>query len=203
MSTGAIDRLLGPTEAAERLGVERRSIQRWIDEGELVAHKTLGGHRRVLERDLVAFAREHKLPLRASRNTVLLIDDDPDLLEGLTVRIRNLRPDLEIHATQSGVEAGALLAILHPALVLLDIRMPGVSGIDVCRMIRDIPALGGCVVVGVTASTRKSEVDALRRAGAADVLRKPIEKGALLDILDRVFPAGATVLSIPRVRIPG
>lgn len=197
MPTGPIDRQVGPSEAAERLGVDRRSIQRWIDEGALIAHKTPGGHRRILERDLLGFARRHELPFRTPRNTVLLVDDDPDVLESLSVRIRSLRPDLEVHTAHSGVEAGASLAILHPVLVFLDIRMPGVSGIEVCRMIRDIPAMGDTVVVGITASTRKAEADALRKAGAADVLKKPLEKSALLDVLNRVFPAGADPYAPP------
>jgi excisionase family DNA binding protein len=186
------DRLVGPSEAADRLGVERRSVQRWIDDGLIPAHKTPGGHRRVREADLVEFARRQRIPLRPVRRSVLVVDDDPDFVEALSVRIEKTRPDLEVHAAESGVEAGVLLASVRPHLVLLDIRMPGVSGIDLCRMLKANPATAETAVVGVTGSTKRAEIEALKRAGAEAVITKPIGREVIRDLLDRFFgPARA------------
>ncbi|MBI2059460.1 MAG: response regulator [Nitrospirae bacterium] len=171
------------------------TVQRWIDSGDIPAHRTLGGHRRIQMRDLVEMAHAKGLPLLGeipvSSRTVLVIDDEPDVLETLAVRIRGMRPDLKVLAADSGFKAGVLVRSTAPALILLDIRMPGMDGIEVCRMLRADPATASSRVVGLTAYRERRDVEALKSAGAMDVFFKPFEPEALGELLDRVLPRHA------------
>lgn len=186
----ALDRLMGPVEAARFLRVSLSSIQRWIDSGAIPAHRTLGGHRRILEKHLVDFAGREGIPISppATSFAVLVVDDEEDVVESLVTRIRGLRPDIEVLSAVNGFDAGGLIQKHRPALVLLDIRMPGVNGIDVCRSIKENPETRATRVVGVTATTRHTEIEALYEAGAEDVLIKPLRREAVEEILDRCVP---------------
>ncbi len=194
------NKLLGPVEAARFLRVSLSSIQRWIDSGAIPAHRTFGGHRRMLEHDLVAFAEREGIPLSPANNeqVLLVVDDDEDYLESLVVRIQGLRPDLEILTAMNGFDAGRLVHQRRPALVLLDIKLPGVNGIEVCRALKSEPETKGTHIVGMTGAARKSEIDALILAGAEDVLAKPIRKDVLLEIINQCIPIAVSAKSAGR-----
>lgn len=185
-------RNIGPNEAARLLQVSPSTMQRWIDAGFLAAHRTAGGHRRMVLAELVRFARERGLPLSGdlenSAPLVLLVDDDPDVLAAFSARIAALRGDLRVLTADSGFVAGFLVSRSQPQLVLLDIRMPGIDGIEVCRIIKGDPSTAGIRVVGVTASRDRREVEALLAAGAAEVRRKPLAESDFRSILEDAFP---------------
>lgn len=186
-------RVVGPIEAARLLGVGHSTIKRWIDSGALPAHRTLGGHRRILERDLLDFAAEKRIPIDplaiGAPPRLLLVDDERDFLKILSGRIRSLRPDIEVLTAESGFQAGVLIGRRPPEMVLLDIHMPGMDGYDVCRSIKANPATEETAVVGVTARRDREAIRRFLRAGADEVLLKPIDPSALGEVLDRVLPS--------------
>lgn len=191
--------LIGPIEAARLLNVNPSTIQRWIDAGHIPAHRTTGGHRRVSRKDLTDFARRNRIPFSRTpgrRESLLIVDDEIDLLEMLKVRIRALLPDVEVLTAESGFEAGLAVSFHRPALVLLDIRMPGMNGVEVCRSIKADPQTASTRIVGITALRDPVEIGLLRQAGAEDVLLKPIEPDALREILVRVFPREENVRAV-------
>jgi DNA-binding response OmpR family regulator len=113
----------------------------------------------------------------ATKQTVLIIDDDqPEVL--ITKRVLSkVAPEIGIDAAFSG-EAG--LALLQsenplPALVLLDMKMPGLSGIDVLRQIRSDEHLKHLPVVIVTNSTLESDRKESLSAGADGYLHKAFD----------------------------
>jgi two-component system phosphate regulon response regulator PhoB len=63
--------------------------------------------------------------------------------------------------------------VLRPALVALDLHLPGLDGLQVCRRIREHPALAGTRIVAMTADSREGIPQQLREAGADAVLLKP------------------------------
>lgn len=186
-------RIIGPIEAARLLDVGHSTIKRWIDSGAIPAHRTLGGHRRIRERDLLSFAEEKGIPIDlgaiGAPPRVLLVDDERDFLKTFSERIRSLRPDVEVLTAESGFDAGVLIGRRPPEVVLLDIRMPGVSGTDVCRAVKGNPETAETTVVGVTGRRDRAAIQGLLRAGAAEVLLKPIEPSTISELLDRLLPA--------------
>ncbi len=194
----APDRVIGPHEAARLLNVGPSTIQRWLDAGALVGFKTEGGHRRLLQSQLVRFARERGMPLAPglapaiTPPSVLVVDDDRDCLMTMQVRIQGSRPDLEVHVASDGFEAGYSVHKLSPNLVFLDIRMPGISGVEVCRTIQSRSLPRRATVIGMTAFRDELSVRAMLEAGASEVLFKPLDMEIVASILRRYLPEASS-----------
>jgi excisionase family DNA binding protein len=188
------ERIMGPVEAASYLRVSLSSIQRWIDSGAIPARRTLGGHRRILEKELIAFAEREGILFEHPQSAplVFVVDDDESYLESFVERIEAMRPDIELLSALNGFDAGRLVLQRPPQLMFLDIRLPGLDGIDVCRTIKGEDETKETHVVGMTGFARKTEIDELLAAGADSVLLKPIKDDILRAILARCAPAGVS-----------
>ena len=86
---------------AEMLKVDPGSVANWIDQGLLKAHRTPGGHRRVIEENLIRFLREHKMPVPEELGDstpvrVLVVDDERGVAKMVVMAIRRQFPDFEI-----------------------------------------------------------------------------------------------------------
>lgn len=102
---------------------------------------------------------------------VVVADDDDDILE--LVRFKLEQAGMDIEAVGDGVAALEACRRETPDLVLLDIMMPGMSGLDVCRTLRDDLGMGSVPVILLTARAQESDVDQGFDAGADDYVVKP------------------------------
>ena len=114
---------------------------------------------------------------------MLYVEDNPSNIK-LVERIVARRPEVSLLvATQGGI--GADLALEHrPALVILDLNLPDISGEEVLRRIRDDPRTADTSVVIVSADATPSHIARLLQAGADDYLTKPFEIDELLAVID-------------------
>jgi DNA-binding response OmpR family regulator len=105
-------------------------------------------------------------------STVVIADDDVDIRA--LVRISAVRAGLNVVAEAgNGNEALSAIRLLVPELAILDVSMPGLSGLEVCRLVRADSALDGVQVLLVSAAADETSIAAGMRAGAADYLSKP------------------------------
>ncbi len=117
------------------------------------------------------------------RAVVLVVEDDSALREFLCTALAD---EFEVECAVSGEEAIELAQRTRPDVVLLDVMLPGVNGLDVVRRIRSDPALSGIPVLVMTAF---SEIEAgeAEAAGADRFLAKPFDlhelKAAVKDLL--------------------
>jgi DNA-binding response OmpR family regulator len=102
---------------------------------------------------------------------VLVADDDPDILD--LVRYRLERSGYKVATAETGTEAVRLAGELSPALAVLDVMMPGLTGFDVTRRLRADPHTVGIPVILLTARAQEADVQEGFAAGADDYLRKP------------------------------
>jgi CheY-like chemotaxis protein/class 3 adenylate cyclase/DNA-binding CsgD family transcriptional regulator len=112
-----------------------------------------------------------------STPTVLVVDDTPvnaELLEAMLVP-RGYR----VASATSGADALQRLEIERPDLILLDVVMPGMDGLEVCRRVRSDPHTRFLPIVMITASATSDKVRAIE-AGADDFLSKPFDQAELL-----------------------
>src|SRR5215207_908716 len=113
---------------------------------------------------------------------VLVVDDSARIRQ--MVRFSLERFGHRVLEAEDGPAAWSLLAAERPDLVLLDVMMPGPSGLDVCRKIRADPRLAGLPVVILTAGGgARDEADAMA-AGASGFLTKPFLPSALLAMIE-------------------
>jgi excisionase family DNA binding protein len=175
---------LSTFKIAELLHVDPGSIANWIDQGLLVAHRTPGGHRRVRVEDLVKFLREHKMPVPADLGTaaarVLVVDDEPAITQMITRAINATHPEYEVAQAHDGFRAGSLVATMLPDVVILDLRMPGMDGYEVCRLIKSQDATRHTEIIAMTAYPTPDNEERIRQCGAKVCMPKPLDLDALL-----------------------
>jgi DNA-binding NtrC family response regulator len=114
---------------------------------------------------------------------ILVVDDDPDILELLRHRLAQL--GYAVSTAAHGTEALGALAGDHPALVLLDLRLPRLSGLEVLKRIRQT-APEVTVIVMTAYATVERAVEAMK-AGAYDFLTKPLTPGHLELVVQKAF----------------
>jgi excisionase family DNA binding protein len=180
-------------EIARACGVHLRTVVRWIERRHLKAYQLPGrGDNRVEIPDFLDFLRRHRMPVpeafRAETRRVLVVEDDADVAAVMQRILAHA--GYEARWAADGFAAGALLGTFLPAVVTMDLSMPGLSGIEVIRQIRANPRLAGVRVLVVSALPAKDMDEALA-AGADDALSKPFEAQALLDKVARLTGTGA------------
>jgi two-component system, OmpR family, response regulator RpaA len=175
---------LTTSEVARMLGAAVGSVSKWIDDGQLAAGRTPGGHRRVARENLIAFLYRQKLPvppeLLPSNPKVLIVDDEPSITRWLTAEIASARPELEVLIAHDGFTAGEIVASSRPQVVVLDLRMPGIDGYEVCRRIKARPDTVNTVVLMMTAYPLAENEKRATDAGAQALFAKPLNLTALL-----------------------
>jgi CheY-like chemotaxis protein len=112
---------------------------------------------------------------------VLIVDDDPIILDVLTT-ILDLE-DLEVRAAPDGSVALERLEEQRPDVVVCDVMMPGIDGLEVCRRIKGDPATADLPVILLTARDRAEDRAAGEAAGGDDYLTKPFSP---LDLIDQI-----------------
>jgi DNA-binding response OmpR family regulator len=109
---------------------------------------------------------------RTVSGTVVIADDDGDIRA--LVRISATRAGLDVVAeVEDGDAALAAIRLSIPDIAILDVAMPGLSGLDVCRLVRAESALDGVRILLLSASVDEPTITAGMNAGAADYLSKP------------------------------
>lgn len=116
-----------------------------------------------------------------SRRHVLIIDDDPLIIDVLST-ILDLE-DLRVTVANDGESGLAAVASERPDVVVCDVMMPRLTGLEVCRRIKDDPSLTQIPVILLTARDRSEDRAAGLAAGCDDYLTKPFSP---LDLIDRI-----------------
>jgi two-component system OmpR family response regulator len=118
-------------------------------------------------------------------NRVVVADDDADILD-LLVFVLN-RAGFETVGVADGVAALAAIEANPPRLAILDIMMPGMSGIEVLRQVRASETIGDLDVILLTARARDSDVDTGFATGASDYVIKPFSPRELVQRVNAVL----------------
>lgn len=128
---------------AKRMGVSVPTVQRWVDAGLLKAWKTLGGHRRIdaLSADAL-FASQQSAdpaaslaPTRMQDLKVVIVDDNPDDRDLLAALAQEAFPHASIHVAENGFLGLVAIGQTRPEVVLTDIQMPKMDGLEMLRQL--------------------------------------------------------------------
>jgi DNA-binding response OmpR family regulator len=117
--------------------------------------------------------------------TVLIADDDVDIRE--LVAFKLAQKGYRVISTADGPAALAAVEAEPPELAVLDVTMPGMSGLDVCRALRANPATAGIAVILLTARAQEADVQAGFGSGADDYVLKPFSPRELLSRIEAVL----------------
>ena len=125
---------------------------------------------------VIAFRHQRALKIF----TVDMVDDEPAVTEMIARAIRSEHPDYEVAEAHDGFKAGSIIATLKPDVVILDLRMPGMDGFEVCKSIKSEQATRHSTVIAVTAYDSEENTRRIMDCGAAACLPKPLDLSELL-----------------------
>src|SRR2546430_1323359 len=126
-------------EVSRLLHVNPRSVINWIEQSLLASYRTPGGHRRIRREDLLAFLHKHQIPtpapLVAEKFNILIVEDEEEITKILKTYFERAG-GYEITSASDGISALIEVGRGKPDLLILDILIPGVDGVEVCRRIK-------------------------------------------------------------------
>jgi excisionase family DNA binding protein len=183
------DSLLTSYEVGALLQVNPSSINKWVKDGRIHAFRTPGGHRRIRAGDLVAFLALHQMPVprplhSASRRRLLIVDDDTKQTNALGRLLKNYGERIETTIVDNGVDALVKIGAGKPHVVVLDVYMPGLDGLEVCRRLKANNETKKIRIVLVSGQMTDDLEKKARAAGADLCLNKPIDIAVLLNELE-------------------
>jgi len=113
------------------------------------------------------------------KRTILVVDDEKALRIGVAAVVR--AAGFQAVEAASGEEALELVRRRKPALIVLDVMMPGISGLEVCRILRDDPETSGIKIIILSAKGQIREQEEGLKAGADHYISKPFDYKELIE----------------------
>ena len=129
------------------------------------------------------------LRLRTAVFTILVADDEPHVIELVRVTLEDDR--VRVVEAVDGETALGLVDLFAPDLVLLDVHLPDLSGLDVCERLRHDTRFAQTPTVMLTAAAQRDDVARGLAAGATHYLTKPFSPVRLLSLVERLLPSDA------------
>jgi CheY-like chemotaxis protein len=120
-------------------------------------------------------------------STVLIADDEPAILTFLDKALT--RHGFSVHKASRGEQALELVRELRPALVMLDILMPGIDGVDICKTMRADVEMADIPVIFISALDPRRLHEVADEAGATDYLSKPVALSELINLVGTYLKA--------------
>jgi CheY-like chemotaxis protein len=108
-----------------------------------------------------------------SKQSILVVDDNPDNL--VLTQILLECEGYDVRLAQDATETLERLKTYHPALILMDVQLPGMDGLELTRLLRKESALRDVPIVALTAYAMKGDQENARKAGCDGYITKPID----------------------------
>ncbi len=119
--------------------------------------------------------------MKLSDLKLLLVDDDIDIVEFLSYNLKN--EGFNLYKAYNGVEALKVAAKVNPQIVILDIMMPEMDGIETCHRMREMPGMKNSLILFFSARGEDYSVIAGYEAGGDDYIQKPVKPKVLISRL--------------------
>ncbi len=119
------------------------------------------------------------------KSTILIVDDEEDILEFLEYSLK--KEDFDVHTASSGRKAIEIAQEVNPDLIILDVMMPELDGIETCKELRDLPGMKNTLIAFLTARNEDYSQIAGFDAGADDYINKPIKPRVLVSRINALL----------------
>lgn len=166
--------------------VAHTTVINWIERKELAAHSTPGGHRRVYHNDFLVFLKKYhmRIPpelLEAEKKPgVLIVDDDKEILVMLSRAFKEHAPEFRVRTTRSGMEALMIAGREPPAVIILDVVMPKMDGLEVCRTLKAGASSKRIKILVITGKRLTEHQRQYFLENVDGIFRKPFSAAALV-----------------------
>jgi two-component system alkaline phosphatase synthesis response regulator PhoP len=123
------------------------------------------------------------------KQKILIVDDEPDILELVEYNLK--KEGYQVFSANNGHEGILMAKKVHPDLIILDVMMPKMDGIEACRLMRAIPEFKNTFMVFLTARSEEYSEIAGFNVGADDYIAKPIKPRALVSRINAILRRNA------------
>lgn len=127
--------------------------------------------------------------MSTAKQKILVVDDEPDIVELIAYNLK--REGYQVHTAYNGQEAVTTAKKTMPDLIILDVMMPKMDGIEACRIMRAMPEFKSTFMVFLTARSEEYSEIAGFNVGADDYIAKPIKPRALLSRINAILRRNA------------
>lgn len=169
--------------------VHHTTVINWVNEGVLQGYATPGGHRRIREEDVRKFMEKYNIPIpeqfKEKTKRVLIVDDDIEFLEELREALSG--NGFVIDCALNGFEAGRKIYKKRPDLILLDFKMPGMDGFQVCEVLQKDEETNSIPIIAITSMTSEEEMKRIKKCGVKKYFPKPLNVEKLKKTLDEML----------------
>jgi len=186
--------LLSTGEIADYCHTGINVVKKWISNGDLEAFQYPGGHNRVSIEKFKEFLESNRMPIveeffqDQKKKKILIADDDAAIVDIFSTFLKTQYENAVIEAAYDGYEALLKTGNLLPDLLILDIRMPKIDGLEVCRRIRETNTIKPSPkILAMTAHSEAYDRDTVLASGADDYLIKPIEIQTLQEHIEKLI----------------
>ncbi len=185
------ERLLTTSEVAEYCQVTNGAVVKWIKAKKLKAYATPGGNYRIRKSDFKEFLGRYGMPVDhdffiEEKKRILVVDDETWVVDVISQALGDAQ-SFQVSTAADGYEVGLKIGVFRPDLIILDIMMPHMDGIEVCKRIKANPETEAIKVVAITGHPEQGNIDRAYRNGADLCLMKPLQIEHLRREIERLL----------------
>ncbi|MFH1707972.1 MAG: response regulator [Planctomycetota bacterium] len=174
---------------ARIMNVARTTVHYWIEHGHLKTFKLPGEAQRITHDQLVAFMNKLEVPLdfidMNLNRRILIVDDEPETIAPLVKYLK--RRSLNVWTTTNGLEAGMFAKQYRPHVIILDIKIAGIDGREVCNTLRNNPELSRVRIIAISGRIPEKEGAQLSEYGFDGYMSKPFDLGDFYTLVKKVM----------------
>ncbi|SEK73182.1 response regulator transcription factor [Parapedobacter koreensis] len=137
--------------------------------------------------------------MSTAKQKILVVDDEPDIVELIAYNLK--REGYQVYTASNGQEAVTTAKKIMPDLIILDVMMPKMDGIEACRIMRAMPEFKSTFMVFLTARSEEYSEIAGFNVGADDYIAKPIKPRALLSRINAILRRNAQSEELPNEKL--
>jgi len=178
--------VLTTSEVAALLHVSPVTVEMWVRNKVLRSSKTADGHDHYRYSDILKHAERLNITVDGDITKitkVLIVDDDSFIADFIKDFLESREIVYEVQRTGVSFMADKLMRKFHPHVLILDLRMPGMSGIDLCRQFGE-QIVEGLRVIGVSGFWTEEDKKAFLSVGGEYCLDKPLDVKELVEVLE-------------------
>jgi len=178
--------VISTSEVAALMQVSVVTVEMWVRNEILKASKTSDGQNRYKYGDIVKHAEKHNIAIEGDITKitkVLIVDDDSFVADFLKDFLESREVVYEVHRTGISFMADSLMRKFMPHVVIVDLRMPGMNGIEVCQNFKE-QIDQGMRVIGISGYWNKDDKQSFLDAGGEVCIDKPLDIQKLVKVLE-------------------
>lgn len=172
------NKFMKTSEAADYLDVSRSSITNWVRQEVMEAASTPGGHYLFSQEQLDNFANERGMSIPELVKTeanfrILAIDDDQEFREFVSEALE-VYSGYELKEAEDGMQGALLVGTWRPDLVIVDLRMPNMNGVEFCRLLKKDKSTEQVKIIIASAYLSPEVKEEITSLGVDAILEKPV-----------------------------